>query len=296
MNKNPRHLPLRSLGLLLAVALAGCSNMTPVRDFARETQALSQSFDPMLAGSHASCMDRYQRKKMLTSRHFDAWEVEKSARVLCEPVAESNRVVAQLNSLLQDYAEVLLALAEDRQPQLQKDIKGLRASLAGLQSADGEEAVFDDEQLDGISGLAAFMASMSTRHYQRAGVRELLGHQQAVETLVDGLDEYASVSYMGWLADEKRDMQVLLAHLDQASASEPLAASYLKVQLMLQKQRIEEREQAVMLFSRAVSEFKRTNREMLERFEHLDNQAVAAQLRVLARDVGNLRKAVRGAF
>ncbi len=298
MNRNIRSLPGRRpvLALLLAAALAGCSNMAPVRDFARETQTLSQSFEPMLAGSHSSCMERYQRRKMLTTRQFDAWEVEKSARVLCEPVAESNRVVAQMNDLLHEYAEVLQALAEERQPLLQKDVKGLRASLAGLPGSEGEDAMFDDEQLDGIAGLAEFIASLATRHYQRQGIRELLQHQQAVETLVDGLDEYASVGYMSWLADEKRDMQLLRGHLDQAAASEPLASSWLKVQLLEQQKRIEAREQAVMLFSRSVSEFKRTNREIRERFEQLDNQAVAARLRLLARDVRNLRKAVQAAF
>ncbi|NTW76467.1 MAG: hypothetical protein HGB33_01555, partial [Syntrophaceae bacterium] len=78
--------------------------MSAVRTYADETKKLSAAFEPMLAGSTSSCVEKFKLKKMLTSRNFDAAAAEQTATLLCGPIDENNKIMSDTNSLLEQYA------------------------------------------------------------------------------------------------------------------------------------------------------------------------------------------------
>lgn len=297
MNNENRPFPVRPLSLLLAAALlTGCANYAPVRDFARETRALSNSFEPMLAGSHASCMEGYQRKKLITSRNYDAREVAKEAKALCQPVVASNQVMVAVNELLRQYADTLQAMADGKQVDYRSEAKDFGKVLQGLRHPVTDTPLMDDEQAVAISGLAEFLATAATRHMQRSGMRELLGHQEAIDSLAAALDEYALSVHLAWLADEKRDMPALERMLKHSADEHLLAANFLQRELLEQQWKVEARERSAIAFSKAVERFRSTNAQLSARFDELDSQALREEIKTLGREVAALKRVVDAAY
>jgi len=298
-NRNSYFLML-IIALVSLACLSGCANQSAVRPFAAvrtfadETKQLSITFEPMLAGSSTSCADKYIRKKLITSSDFDPARVEKEAAEMCAPIAENNQAIARLNQLLEQYADTLAALADDKLPSYQAELGGLSASLGKLKKPGTQEALVGSDKLSAVTSLAEFLSRVATQHLQKDSMRELLNHEAAIQTITNALRDYATLNYRGWLRDERRENEVLYKALDRSK--ETLAANYLKTILLREDRLIAQRDQAIDAFVASLEQLQKANAEIRQKFDQQDDKALIAQLVNYAKEVSRLRRQMQGVF
>jgi len=284
------------VAVISAIILAGCGNLAPVRTFAEETKKLSAAFDPMLTGSTSSCIEKYKRKKLLTASNFDPEAAEKAAKELCGPIDEDNKVIADVNSLLEQYADTLAALADDKLPSYKTELNGLKDSLGKVKKPGTQDALVNSDKLSAITSLTEFLSRIATQHIQKGAIRELIDHESAINAIASALSDYATLNYKAWLRDEKRDIGVLRKSLDEYAKTEPLAANYHKTLLLAEERQVEARAKAVDAFVKSVAELKKSNSELRAKFDHMDNKELIDQLSHFANEVSGLRKQMNNAF
>ena len=77
--------------ILIASTVSSCASMAPVKAYSDQTVKISAAFEPMLDGSQRSCIEKFVRKKRVSSPDFDAAAVRVQAEDLCRPIAASPR-------------------------------------------------------------------------------------------------------------------------------------------------------------------------------------------------------------
>lgn len=276
--------------------LTGCANLSAVRTYADETKKLATAFDPMLSGSTSSCVEKFTRKKLITSRNFDAAAAAKAAKSLCGPIREDNEIIADLNALLEQYADTLSALANEKLPSYKKELDGLQGSLGKVKRPDSRESLINSEKLGAITALTELLSRVTSQHLQKNAIRELLDHEAAIVAITGALADYATLNYRAWLGDEKREIGVLRQALDEAAPREPLAANYIENLLLGEERQIEAREKAVDVFVRSVGELQKAHAELRLHLASPADQELLAQLLSFANEVAKLRRQVRDAF
>jgi len=282
--------------MVCAGLLTGCANLSAVRTYADETKKLTAAFDPMLSGSTSSCVEKLLRKKMITSRNFEAAAAEKAAKELCGPVEEDNKIIAELNALLAQYADTLAALANDKLPSYAKELDGLQDSLAKVKRSGSQENLLNADKLAALTSLTDLMSQLATRQPQRTVIGDLLSQEEGIAAITGALKDYATLNYRAWLRDEKREIRVLLAALAGATKKEPLAANYIKTLLLTEERQIDGREKAVDAFVRSIDELQKSHAELRLKLHSLDDKELLARLLNFANEVAKLRRQVGDAF
>ncbi|WP_300757643.1 hypothetical protein [Janthinobacterium sp.] len=249
--QRPSRFPLPTL-LLAGLLLGGCTNLAPVRTFAEQTQKLSASFDPMLAGTLNSCTDNAMRKRLIMSNRFDAQASEQAAQADCLPIAQASIPIARLNDVLLRYAQTLAKVADDKLPVHKQEFTALGDALGGLTQPDGDAPLLDADKLSKVVKLSQHLSRLATQRLQKSALRELLDEQEAVTIVSNALKEYAQRSYRAGLQDELRDLQLLRSAVDGAAPREPLAANYIRTRLYLESKQLQERQKIVVSYVRAV--------------------------------------------
>lgn len=296
--KNNRNTGIKLVVALIATSMitSGCANFSAVRTFADETKKMSAAFDPMLTGSTVSCTDKYMRKKLITSTNFDPVAAEKAAKELCGPIDEDNKVISELNSLLEQYADTLAALADDKLPTYKTELDGLASSLGKVKKAGSQESLVNADKLGAVTALTDFLSRIATQHLQKAAIRDLLNHESAIMTATNALNDYATLNYRAWLNDERREIDILRKSLDSTVKSEPLAANYLKTILLSEERQVEKRDKAIDAFVKSIAQLQKSNSEIRQKFDKLDDKELLAQLNNFANEVTKLRKQIQSAF
>lgn len=294
---------IRTRAVLLACALlvgagllSGCANLSAVRSYADETKKLSEAFDPMLAASTSSCVDKFIRKKLITARNFDALAAEEDATALCGTMADDNKIIADLNALLEQYADTLAALANEKLPAYKEELDGLKVSLGKVKLPGSQESLINTDKLAAISSLADLLSHVATQQRQKSAISDLLEHEEAITAITGALKDYSTLNYRAWLHDEKRELRVLRAALAEAGKKEPLAANYLKTLLLSAERKIDGQEKSVDAFVKAVDELWKTHAELRLRLHSLNDKELLAQLENFATEVVKLRRQVQAAF
>lgn len=296
--KNNRNTGIKLVVALIATSMitSGCANLSAVRTFADETKKMSAAFDPMLTGSTVSCIDKYMRKKLITSTNFDPAFAEKAAKELCGPIDEDNKVISELNSLLEQYADTLAALADDKLPLYKSELDGLASSLGKVKKAGSQESLVNADKLGAVTALTDFLSRIATQHLQKAAICDLLNHESAIMTATNALNDYATLNYRAWLNDERREIDILRKSLDSTAKSEPLAANYLKTILLSEERQVEKRDKAIDAFVKSIAQLQKSNSEIRQKFDKLDDKELLAQLNNFANEVTKLRKQIQSAF
>lgn len=276
--------------------LTGCANLSAVRTYAGETKKLATAFDPMLSGSTSSCVEKFIRKKLITSRNFDAAAVDEAAQEFCGPIEEDNKIIADLNALLEQYADTLAALANEKLPSYNKEFDGLQDSLAKVKRPGSEESLINAEKLEAITSLADLMSRLATQQLQQTALSDLLNQEEAIAAITDALKDYATLNYRAWLRDEKREIRVLRIAVAEAAKKEPLAANYIKTLLLTEERQIDGREKAVDAFVKSVDELQKAHAGLRLKLASPNDPEMLAQLASFANEVAKLRRQVRAAF
>lgn len=287
---------LTSALLVITGLLTGCANLSAVRIYAEETSKLSVAFDPMLSGSTASCVDKFIRKKLITTRNFDALAAEEDALALCGPIAEDNKIIAALNALLAQYADTLTALAADKPPSYKEELDGLKVSLGKVKLSGTQESLINSDKLTAITALTELLSRVANQQKRTSTISDLLEQEEAITAISGALKDYATSNYRAWLHDEKRELRVLRAALAEAGKKEPLAANYLKTQLLSAERKIDSQEKSVDAFVKAVDELQKTHAELRLQLHSLGEKELLAQLENFANEVAKLHRQVRDAF
>lgn len=290
------HVVQRLTLILICCIISACGNLAPVRTFADETKKLSAAFDPMLTGSSASCVEKYKRKKLITADKFDPELAEKKAKELCGPMDDDNKTIADLNGLLEQYADTLAALADEKLPSYKTELNGLKDSLGKIKKPGTGEALINADKLGAITALTEFLSRIATQHMQKAAIRDLLAHEAAINTITTALKDYANLNYKAWLRDEKNEILVLRKALDERAAKEMLASNYLKTILLSEERQIAAREKTVDAFIKSVTELQKSNAEIRKKFDRLDDKELLDQLKQFGKEVAALRNQFKDAF
>lgn len=290
------HVVQRLTLILICCIISACGNLAPVRTFADETKKLSAAFDPMLTGSSASCVEKYKRKKLITADKFDPELAEKKAKELCGPMDDDNKTIADLNGLLEQYADTLAALADEKLPSYKTELNGLKDSLGKIKKPGTGEALINADKLGAITALTEFLSRIATQHMQKAAIRDLLAHEAAINTITTALKDYANLNYKAWLRDEQREILVLRKALDERAAKEMLASNYLKTILLSEERQIAAREKTVDAFIKSVTELQKSNAEIRKKFDRLDDKELLDQLKQFGKEVAALRNQLKDAF
>ncbi len=276
---------------LASVLLGGCaSNLAPVRSFASQTQKVAVHFEPMVAGSVHSCMDKSMRKRLILAERFDAQASEQAARGDCAVIAEASVPIAALNDLLLRYAQTLAALADAQVPVYTEELTGLGASLAGLAQPGTGAPLLDAEKLAKVVKLSDLLGRLATQRLQQSALRALLDEQEAVNIVSTALKEYAQRSYRAGLQDELRDLALLRGAVDGSAQREPLAANYVRTRLYLEGRQLQEREKIVAAYVQAVDALQQSVAALRANLDRLQAPALERQLAQFARHVDALQR------
>lgn len=291
--QRPSTVPLHTW-LFTSVAgllLAGCAtDLASVRTFAAQTQKLSTSFDPMLAGTLNSCTDNALRKRLILSERFDAQASEQAARADCAPIGQASAAIGKLNGVLLRYAQTLAAVADDKLPVHKEGLTRLGDALAGLERPAGGAPLLDADKLSKVVRLSEHLSRLATQRLQKAALRELLDEQEAVTIISNALKEYAQRYYRAGLQDELRDLALLRSAVDAAAPREPLAANYIRTRLHLEGRQLQEREKIVAAYVAAVDALQASVAALRANLDHLQAPELERQLAQYSRDVDTLQR------
>lgn len=276
-----------SLCLCLAL-LTGCATpLGAVRDFARDTRRLGESFTPMLDLAVKQCEQAFIDRRIYTTdaplSRFDPAATLEAARATCRPIAQENTSALALSRTLTEYAEQLSALAADDLAQRADDDFDAVAAQARRFSA------LPAEQVDAVNGLIKFVGRRALAYSQREAIREALGHEQAVGAVADALARYADRVYRATLNDRQRDQPLLLDMLRQQKAA-PISARLGMLDLQREADTLQTQQHTIDALHTAVTQLKTSLRALRENIDHLSRPELLAELRKLSKDVNSVRK------
>ena len=276
--QRPSRLSLPTL-LLASLLLGACTNLAPVRTFAEQTQKLSTSFDPMLAGTLNSCTDNAMRKRLIMSERFDAQASEQAAQADCLPIAQASIPIARLNDVLLRYAQTLAKVADDKLPAHKQEFTAL-----------GDAPLLDADKLYKVVKLSEHLSRLATQHLQKSALRELLDEQEAVTIVSNALKQYAQRSYRAGLQDELRDLQLLRSAVDGAALREPLAVNYIRTRLYLESKQLQERQKIVASYVRAADSLQASIASLRANLDSLQAPELQQQLAQFSEHVDALQQ------
>lgn len=285
---------LRSAAVASAFIVAtGCANLAPVKTFADETKKVAAAFDPLTASTVETCITRRENKVLIsTTKPFDATKVKEDATKLCAPVAEGNKYIAEVAGLLEQYADTLAALADDKLPNYKDQFTNLKTAVNGVK-IDGKEIIPKDK-VNAITSLGEFIARLVTQRIAAREAKALLDQQVGFDAAADALSEYVRLIYKPYATDNRRDMLILVKDLDEQERTEPLAARGAKVALRDEVARMDAAIKTANNFEATVARLKAARAEVRAK---LDNEALTPdQLFALVEDVRELRKQLIAAF
>ena len=273
--------------LLAGVLSSGCQNFKPVEQFAGQTTAVTATFTPMLGHAMHSCTNNVRRKGLIVDRPYAPQNTEQAATDSCRAYAQALAGSAELNNVLQRYAGVLAALANDSLSDYKDDIGALGTSLAGLQSSGGAP-LLDADKLGKVVQLSELLSRVATQRKQAAGIRALLEREEDICIISDALKTFAQANYQANLRDENMTIATLNGALDAATAREPLASSFLKAKLYLDSRQLRERGKLVEAYAAAITELQRSISAL--RVKPMQDPGLARQLDAFASQVDILQR------
>ena len=211
--RTPPLLPSRpaAAGLLAGLLLTGCaSNLAPVRSVGEQTQKLSAAAHPMLAGAADSCMAKAMRQQLIMATRFDAQGSELAARQRCVMEEKMSPRLVALNEVLIAYGKVLVDTRRRQSAIVQGAIQGTGRCAAWTGTAGRRRAAARRQSTVGGDETGAIPEyALATRRMQKASLRELLAHQEAIDITSNALKNYTLHIHLPNLREEAREVDQL---------------------------------------------------------------------------------------
>ena len=291
--RSPSLLPSRPAvaGLLAALLLSGCaSNLAPVRSVGEQTQKLSAAAHPMLAGAADSCMAKAMRQQLIMATRFDAQGSELAARQRCVMEEKMSPRLVALNEVLIAYGKVLADSADGKVSSYKEQFKGLGDALKGLEQPGDGAPLLDAGQLSVVMKLAQYMSTLATQRMQKASLRELLAHQQAIDITSNALKNYALNIHLPNLREEAREVDQLRGAVGSMSGTEPLAANYVGTHLYQERKQLAQRQAAAIAYAQAIDAMQQSLAGLATHLDHPQDPQWQAQVDAFAQRVAVLER------
>lgn len=278
-------------GLLAALLLSGCaSNLAPVRSVGEQTQKMSAAAHPMLAGAADSCMAKAMRQQLIIATRFDAQGSELAARQRCVSEEKMGPRLVALNEVLIAYGKVLVDSADGKVSSYKEQFKGLGDALAELEQPGDGAPLLGAGQLSVVMKLAQYLSTLATRRMQKASLRELLAHQQAVDITSNALKNYALNIHLSNLREEAREVDQLRGAVGSMSGREPLAANYIGTHLYQERKLLAQRQEAATAYAQAIDAMQQTLAGLATHLDHPQDPQWQAQVDTFAQRVAVLER------
>lgn len=289
---------MRRVGLVLlcVTLLSGCANLKAVRGFAEETRRISEAFDPMLGQAVEQCRLAFLHRRVYTTdaplSGFDADAAWQRATQSCQPIEERNATAQAMSRALADYANQLMALADDGAgggtEAIGEDHEALAGKLDQFQDA-------PRDQLGAIGNLLRFVSRGVSARSKQEAIAEALGHEEAVGALADALVVYAERVHGAYLRQRLADQDVLADALRSETAS-PTSSRLWLMDLHAQTRLLAERQQSIARLRAAVAQMKVALHDLRTHLTTLSAQERWVEVRKLGREVRGLHRQLGQAF
>jgi hypothetical protein len=293
----PRRAPRWALAAIALAAATGCANLAPVSKFADQTKQVTAAFATMPTTAVSACRANQEMRQQFAppTTAFDPDEARKVARELCRHTDAANADILLVGKLVEQYADTLAALANDKLPDYKAELAGLQGAVGGLKNDSG--ALIPSDKAAAIVSLGEFLARVATERAARSEIRTLLDQSEGFDAAADAMGWYAKRIYKDQVAAQRQVVDtVRTTHLVQAEKTQHLAARTMMLDAATERDRLVQLEEAQPRFAAAIETMKRTRAEVRAKFDHLDDAALLRQLGDYAKQVGALRKELRAAF
>ncbi len=228
-------------GLAIAIALqvAGCADFSAVRTYADDTRKLGASFAAIADTPVRLCESQFMMQEQ-TRDAFVAFridDVRAKAAADCAPVAQDNTHILSLVALLDNYADTLAALADEKLPGYSAELKGLSAAVTDLKDRSGEPVVPPDKA-KAVIGLGKLVSRLATERVARSEMKGLLEQSEAVNATTSALQWYAGSITRPQLDTYRQRAQLTMDKaLPRFEKTEPLAVRMYAVTLLGEQER-----------------------------------------------------------
>jgi hypothetical protein len=223
-----------SLGLAIALQLAGCADMSAVRTYADDTRKLGASFAAIADTPARLCETQFLMQEQ-TRDAFVAFRIEdvrSRAAADCAPVTQERTHILSLVALLENYAETLAALADEKLPNYSSEMKGLGTAVTDLKDRAGEPVV-PSGKAKAVISLGNLVARLATQRAARSEINALLEQGEAVNATTDALRWYASSVTRPQIDTYLQRSQITMdTALPRFEKTEPLAVRMFAVTLL----------------------------------------------------------------
>lgn len=177
---------VKRICIILGVGvLAGCANLTAVRDISSGLTKATSDWDDVGAELAASCQRETSLNPQLTNCDEE--------RLTAEGVAGANAVLAA-------YFEALTAAATETNFTIQPGLDAATKSFGAIPN-------INKDRVNAVSGLAGLVAQLATAAARERVLRQLIeqGAPNA-KVVVEGMDEVLAVPLLGRLDSEKTQL------------------------------------------------------------------------------------------
>ncbi|GGX86571.1 hypothetical protein GCM10007386_16790 [Pseudoduganella dura] len=228
-------------GLAIAIALqvAGCADFSAVRTYADDTRKLGASFAAIADTPVRLCESQFMMQEQ-TRDAFVAFridDVRAKAAADCAPVAQDNTHILSLVALLDNYADTLAALADERLPRYSAELKGLGEAVTDLKDRSGEPVV-PENKAKAVISLGKLVSRLATERVARGEIKQLLEQSEAVNATTSALQWYASSITRPQLDTYRQRAQLTMDKaLPRFEKTEPLAVRIYAVTLVGEQDR-----------------------------------------------------------
>jgi len=297
MHRTMLHAVRLAAGLALTLLFAGCADFGVVRTYADETKKLSAAFGTMPKTTVAICEARFTLTEQTADPFvpFDIDKVRAGATAQCEPIARQSEGVQTLVTLLENYADTLAALADEKLPDYAAELDGVESAVASLQQ--GGQAIVPPDQVQAVIALAKLLSRLATQHVARGEIRNLLAQSDGVNATTHTLQWYAGTITAPLLENYLERSALLAKHrLPAFEKTEPLGTRVFAIALRGEQDRVKKLAEANRELIAAADKHKAATGTVREKFDKPDDKVVREQLFDLAKDVRKVHKHLRAAF
>lgn len=290
----------RLIGLSAGLVLVtGCANLAPVKTFADQTKAVAGSFTVMPEKAHASCRANAELRDILSppqaGKPFKLDEVQAASQKQCKNTAVQQAGILALATLLEQYADTLAALADQKLPDYKAQLSGLKSAVDGLKDGSGQP-IIPSQKTGAVIALGEFLARLATRAAAQGEIRNLLDQGEGFDAAADALAWYASAIYKPAVRNHYDVLSVALTGLQKADEREPLGARSMQLQFTAEMARLKTLEAAADSFVASVKQMKAARPVVRSKMDSPDDIELWKQIFAFQEEVRGLRKQLNDAF
>jgi hypothetical protein len=228
------------MALTIAAQLAACADFSAVRTYADDTKKLGASFTALADTPVELCEAQFLMQEQVRDGFvaFRIDDVRTRAAADCAPVAQDNTHILSLVTLLDNYADTLAALADEKLPNYSAEAKDLGAAVTGLKDRAGEPVV-SSGKAKAVITLGKLVSRSATERVARGEIKELLEQSEAVDATTGALQWYATSVTRPTLDTYLQRAQLTMDKgLTRFEKTEPLAVRMYAVDLLGEQQRV----------------------------------------------------------